>query len=68
TTIGQPATPFTVGQVSNVPVTVTNQGTAPANGPVTTTITLPTGTSAPALFSSNGFTCSTSGQTVSCFT
>jgi hypothetical protein len=68
TTIGQPATPFVVGQPSNVPVTVTNQGSAPANGPITTTITLPTGTSAPALFSSNGFTCSTSGQTITCFT
>jgi hypothetical protein len=66
TTIGQPATPFVVGSPSNVPVTVTNVGSAPATGPIATTITLPTGMTAPATFTSNGNTCTTSGQTVSC--
>ncbi|MCU0467177.1 MAG: hypothetical protein MUF58_01130 [Arcicella sp.] len=68
TTIGQPATPLTVGQPSNVPVTITNVGTAPATGPITTTFTLPTGTTAPASFLSNGSSCTTSGQTVTCST
>jgi hypothetical protein len=66
TYIGQPATPFVAGTPSNVPVTVVNQGTAPATGPVTATITLPVGFSAPALFTSNGSTCTTTGQVVSC--
>ena len=68
TTIGQPATPLVAGMPSNIPVTLTNQGTAPATGPIVTTIGLPTGTSAPASFTTNGSTCSTSGQTVTCST
>jgi hypothetical protein len=66
TVIGQPLTPFVAGSSSIVPVTVTNQGTAPANGPIATTITLPAGMSAPALFTSNGNTCTTTGQVIAC--
>jgi hypothetical protein len=66
TTIGQPSPSLVAGQPSNVPVTVTNQGTAPANGPIVTTITIPANTSAPASFTSNGNTCTTSGQVVTC--
>jgi hypothetical protein len=66
TTIGQPAPAFVAGSPSNVPVTVTNNGTGPTTGPITTTFTLPTNTSAPASFSSSGNTCTTSGQTVTC--
>jgi hypothetical protein len=66
TFVGQPATPFVAGTPSNVPVTIVNQGTAPANGPVTVTITLPVGFSAPPSFNSNGSTCTTTGQIVSC--
>ena len=66
TTIGQPLTPFVAGTPSIVPVTVTNIGSAPTTGIITTTITLPTGTSAPATFTSNGNNCMTSGQTVTC--
>ena len=68
TTIGQPATPFVAGSPSNVPVTLTNAGTSPATGPIITTIGLPVGTSAPASFTTNGSTCNTSGQTVTCST
>ena len=66
TVIGQPSPALVAGQPSTVPVTVTNIGTAPTTGTITTTITLPTGTSAPATFTSNGNTCTTSGQTVTC--
>ncbi len=66
TTIGQPSPSLVAGQPSTVPVTVTNVGNAPTTGVITTSITLPTGTSAPANFTSNGNTCSTSGQTVTC--
>lgn len=66
TTIGQPSPALVVGQASDVPITIKNVGTGSAPGVITTTITLPTGTSAPATFTSNGSTCSTSGQTVTC--
>jgi hypothetical protein len=69
TSIGQPATPFVAGSPSNVPVTVTNIGTAPANGPINTTITLPAGFTAPASFPTvAGTTCTTAGQIVTCVT
>ena len=66
TAVGQPTTPFVAGAASNVPVTVTNVGTGPTTGPITTTMTLPAGTSAPGGFSNNGWSCATSGQTVTC--
>jgi hypothetical protein len=66
TTIGQPAPGLTEGMTSQVPVTLTNIGTAPATGQLTFSTTLPNGLSAPATFTENGWTCSTSGQTVSC--
>ncbi len=61
TAVGQPAPAFVAGAASNVPVTVTNAGTGPTTGPITTTMTLPTGTTAPAGFSNNGWSCATSG-------
>lgn len=66
TTIGQPSPTLQVGILSNVPVTVTNQGSATATGPIQTTITLPAGVSAPATFTSNGWSCTTTGNTVTC--
>jgi large repetitive protein len=66
TTIGQPLTPLTVGQTSNIPITVANIGTAPALGIITTTMTLPTGVTAPPMFTNNGWTCSTTAPTVTC--
>ncbi|MBX3011512.1 MAG: hypothetical protein KF832_08380 [Caldilineaceae bacterium] len=68
TSIGQPTPSFTVGVASNVPLTVTNIGGAATTGPITATMTLPAGMSAPASFSNNGWSCTTSGQTVSCST
>ena len=64
--IGQPAPAFVAGTASNVPMTVTNVGTLPTTGPVTTTMTLPAGTSAPASFTSGTWNCTTAGQIVTC--
>ena len=66
TTVGQPSPVLIAGQPSNIPVTVANIGTASATGPITTTITLPTGVTAPTNFTSNGWTCSTSTPSVTC--
>lgn len=54
------------GQTSSMPVSLSNVGTAPAAGPIGFATTLPTGVSAPASFTSNGFGCTTTGQSVSC--
>ncbi len=66
TSIGQPAPYFIAGVVSNVPMTVTNSGTVSTTGPITTTMTLPAGTSAPASFTDGPWSCTTSSQTVTC--
>jgi hypothetical protein len=66
TTIGQPLTPLTVGQTSNIPITVANIGNGAASGIITTTITLPAGVTAPPTFMNNGWTCSTTAPTVTC--
>jgi hypothetical protein len=66
TTIGQPMPTLSVGQPSNLPITVANIGTASAPGIITTTITLPVGVTAPATFTSNSWTCSTTAPTVTC--
>jgi hypothetical protein len=66
TTIGQPTPALVAGQPSNLPITVANIGTAPAPGIITTTITLPSGVTAPTNFTSNGWTCSTTAPTVTC--
>jgi hypothetical protein len=66
TTIGQPSPALQVGVTSNLPITVANVGTGSAPGVITTTITLPTGMTAPATFTSNSWTCSTTALTVTC--
>jgi hypothetical protein len=66
TTIGQPMPTLSVGQPSNLPITVANIGNAPAPGIITTTITLPVGITAPATFTSNSWTCSTTAPMVTC--
>ena len=66
--IGSPQGPLTVGQTSLLPVTMTNIGGAPAQGPLTFTATIPSNTTAPASFTSGNFTCTTAGQTVTCTT
>lgn len=68
TTVGQPLTPLVIGQASNIPVTVANIGTGIANGPLTTTLNLPVGTTAPATFTDNGWNCATTGLSVACTT
>ncbi len=66
TYIGQPTPTLVVGQQSNMPVSVKNIGGQSATGPITTTITLPTGVSTLPTFMTNGSTCNTTGQTVTC--
>jgi hypothetical protein len=66
TSIGQPSPALQVGVTSNLPITVANIGTASAPGIITTTITLPTGVTSPATFTTNGWTCSTTAPTVTC--
>ena len=66
TTIGQPSPALQVGVTSNLPITVANIGAGSAPGVITTTITLPTGMTAPATFSSNSWTCSTTAPMVTC--
>ena len=66
TSVGQPSPSLAVGQASSVPITITNSGQGPATGPLTSTVTLPAGVSAPASFSNNGWSCTTASQTVTC--
>ncbi|MEZ0538345.1 beta strand repeat-containing protein [Fibrella arboris] len=66
TAIGQPGPPLVAGQTSTIPVSVSNIGTIPTTGPITTTLTIPASVTAPATFTTNGFGCSTLGQTVTC--
>ncbi len=61
-----PVPALTAGQTSSLPVSLSNVGTAAAPGPIGFATTLPTGVSAPATFTSNGFGCTTTGQSVSC--
>ncbi len=64
--IDEPSPDLVAGVTSSMPVTVSNVGGAAAGGPLTTTIDLPVGVSAPASFSDGGWSCTTSGQSVSC--
>ena len=66
TAIGQPAPRLMEGVASAVPVIVTNSGTATTTGSINITMTLPSGVTAPATFSNNGWSCTTSGSTVAC--
>jgi hypothetical protein len=66
TSIGQPLPTLVAGQTSDLPITVSNIGSAATTGPITTTLTLPASVTAPATFTSNGFGCVTSGVSVTC--
>ena len=68
TSISQPVPALVAGQTSNLPINVNNIGTAVTSGPITQTLTIPASVTAPATFTSNGFSCSTSGNLVSCST
>jgi len=56
---------FTQGQNGTYTITVTNSGGAASSGTVTVTDTLPTGLT-PGTATGTGWTCNTSGQTVTC--
>ncbi|MVN87650.1 DUF11 domain-containing protein [Deinococcus sp. HMF7620] len=59
--------PWTAGQSGAVyTLTVKNTSTVPTAGTLTVRDLLPAGVSAPASFTANGWTCVTSGQTVTC--
>jgi len=64
--IGQPSPALIVAQTSTIPVSVSNVGNIPTTGPITVTLTIPASVTAPATFTSNGFGCSTSGETITC--
>lgn len=51
--IAQPSPAFSAGAMSEIPVTITNLGTAATTGSITMTMPLPTGTSAPLKFAAN---------------
>ncbi|MBD2705338.1 tandem-95 repeat protein [Spirosoma sp. BT702] len=62
-----PAPSLTATLASGLPITVSNVGTGNYAGPVSVTLTLPANVSvAPGFTTSNGFTCSVSGQLVTC--
>src|SRR5205085_11265499 len=56
---------FTQGQSGSYTITATNSGQLPTSGTVTVTDTLPTGLT-PTAAAGTGWTCSISGQTVTC--
>jgi hypothetical protein len=64
--IGPPLPALQTGLISTLPITVTNRGAGPTTGPITTTIGLATGITAPATFTSNGNGCTTTDRTVIC--
>ncbi|MES2517359.1 MAG: hypothetical protein V4585_04575 [Bacteroidota bacterium] len=65
--VGQPTPNPIASQQSNIPVTVTNIGTASTNGLITVVAQIPTGTTF-GTFSvlNNGWSCLTSGTTATC--
>ncbi len=65
--ISQPSPSLTATLASNLPISVNNIGTGNYAGPVSVTLTLPANvTLSPGFTTSNGFTCSVSGQVVTC--
>ncbi|MFD2574541.1 Ig-like domain-containing protein [Spirosoma soli] len=65
--ISQPVQSLTATLASSLPISVSNVGTGIYAGPVSVTLTLPANvTIAPGFTTSNGFTCSISGQLVTC--
>ena len=65
--ISQPTPSLTATLGSTLPISVNNIGTGNYAGPVSVTLTLPANVSVAAGFTtSNGFTCSVSGQLVTC--
>ncbi len=65
--ISQPTLSLTATLGSTLPITVSNVGTGNYAGPVSVTLTLPANVSVASGFTtSNGFTCSVSGQLVTC--
>ncbi|GAB3713491.1 hypothetical protein GCM10027592_52770 [Spirosoma flavus] len=62
-----PAPSLTATVASSLPISVSNVGTGNYAGPVSVTLTLPANVSiAPGFTTSNGFSCSVSGQLVTC--
>ena len=66
-TISQPSPGLTATLASSLPILVSNIGTGNYAGPVSVTLTLPANVAvAPGFVTSNGFTCTVSGQLVTC--
>lgn len=64
--IAQPSPILVVGQLSNINITINNIGGVITNAPLTVNITLPVGMTMPSSFTTGGWSCTTSGQTVTC--
>ena len=64
--LAQPTPSLLVAQTSNLPITISNVGSATTSGPITTTLIVPANVATPASFTSSGFACVTSGSNVTC--
>ncbi|MFD2574650.1 beta strand repeat-containing protein, partial [Spirosoma soli] len=64
--MAQPTPSLLSGRTSNLPVIVSNVGSAATSGPITTTLTVPANIATPASFTSSGFACVTTGANVTC--
>ena len=64
--LSQPSPTLIAGQASNILFTINNIGGTSITTPLTTSIVLPVGLSVPASFTSGSWTCTTTGQTVTC--
>jgi len=64
--VGTILAPIAAGQTNYIPIFISNVGSLTATGQLTVNINLPVGISAPASFTQGGWTCTTSGQTMTC--
>lgn len=64
--VGFISAPIAAGQTNYIPVYISNVGSLNATGQLTINVNLPAGISAPASFTQGGWTCITTGQTMTC--
>lgn len=65
-TVGAPTPPLVVGEISQVPVTVANVGTADATGPIRVNVQLPAQTLSPPGVTSGDWACSIASHLAAC--
>lgn len=64
--IGAPSPAFVAGQQSQIPVTISNVGTAASPGPHVVTLSVPTGFTVPGAFTSGTWSCTDAAGTITC--